>query len=471
MRVGKHVQICGLALALAAPGARGQTTAPASQPHSASAAQNQTRAAELALADAPEGERQTLERMLANESWPRRAIAALRLERFTCAPSRESLKQLLHDRQWQVRAFAVRALARRRVPQESAWFSAEDEPRVIRAALRHRYEFETARIARAVRILAKSNDLEDKMLAVELAAATQDTELMKVASETAKQVILRMSRSEAGVLSPRLAAVTGQHEARRAQQWQHWLLKRGRRFEVQPGWSLDPAQATIAPSRIARLDSEEFAGLEDYMSKLGERELDLAILLDCTASMTGELAAAQGGIDDMMLFVGDMVSSLRIAMVAYRDRRDEFETKAWDFTEDINTARKQVWQLAAEGGGDTPEAVFPALKIAMTQLSWGPKSTKVLVIVGDAPPHVGFGSQCVDMVLKSREQSQLTAHVIQASRDEVKHFPEIAKAGGGRCVSLEDDDTLMAEITGLTLGDRYQDEFREFFHTYLDLCR
>jgi len=93
------------------------------------------------------------------------------------------------------------------------------------------------------------------------------------------------------------------------------------------------------------------------------------------------------------------------------------------------------------------------------------------VLVGDAPPHVGFGGSCIDMAERAQRDSQVTTHVIEAEGKEVKHFPEIAKAGGGRCVPLDDDDSLVAEITGLTLAERYEQEFREFFRVYLELCR
>jgi Mg-chelatase subunit ChlD len=158
-------------------------------------------------------------------------------------------------------------------------------------------------------------------------------------------------------------------------------------------------------------------------------------------------------------------------VVGYRDQRDEWETQYWDFTGDVDAARAALWRLSADGGGDFPEAVFPAMKLAFTKLSWRNESTKVLVLVGDAPPHIGFGTQCVDMAERARASAQVTTHAIQVEGKEVKHFPEIAKAGGGRCVSLEDDDSLMAEIAGLTLADRYEEEFREFFRVYLELCR
>src|SRR5207249_1115544 len=128
-------------------------------------------------------------------------------------------------------------------------------------------------------------------------------------------------------------------------------------FAVPPAGHADGA-APPSPSRIAQLDADHFADMDSYMGKLAQRQLDLAICLDCTASMGGELAAAQGGVDDMMLFVRDMVDSLHVAIVAYRDRGDEFETKTEDFTDDAANARRQLWQLSADGGGDTPEAVY-----------------------------------------------------------------------------------------------------------------
>jgi len=424
----------------------------------------------VALADAAELERKTIERMLGDSSWPRRAIAAIRLERFTCADSATMLVKLLDDKSWQVRAFAVRGMAHRGIAPPIGFLSTETEPRVFRAALRHGFSIDGGRLGRGVRALAKSSQLKDKMLAVELGAASRDEELLALATSTCKQIILRMGRSEAGGLSSRLAVVTGQTDLHRPLEWQQWLLKQGRRFETRPGLIPKNSSEQNRPL-LAELDTEQFTGLENYMQQLGTRQLDLAICLDCTASMYGELAAAQGGIDDFMRFTGDVTASVRVAIVAYRDRREEFETKAWDFTSDIEQARDQLWTLTADGGGDTPESVYDALNLAFTKLTWRPEASKVLVLVGDAPPHVGEGGLCVNLAERAKTEAKLITHVIQVEGKEVKHFPEIAKAGGGRCVTLEDDDRLIAEIAGLTLADRYEEEFAEFFRIYLELCR
>ena len=291
------------------------------------------------LAGASELERQTLDRLVGADSWPRRAVAAMRLERYGDPASLEILKTLRTDPAWQVRAFAVHTMGRLDTWLPENAFDTEEEPRVLRAALRAGYTTDIERLGRGVRFLDRSNNLEKKMLAVELGAASGDDELIDIAREAVRKIILRMGRIEAGALSPRLAAVTGAQDVRRHYRWRKWLRHAGRRFE------LVTPRGEPGPGLLAKLSPQQFADLEVYIDDLSKRSVDLAICLDCTASMGAELAEAQGGINDLMLFGGDVVKTMRVAIIGYRDRRDEFETKGWDFTEDIGLARRRLWSL------------------------------------------------------------------------------------------------------------------------------
>jgi Mg-chelatase subunit ChlD len=425
-----------------------------------------------ALAEASKSERQSLDRLLNDQqSWPRRAMGAMRLQRYGCAESRRMLETLISDSAWQVRAFATLVLGRRHIPAGEGWFAQENEPRVVRTALRCRYPIETERVARGVRYLVRSSRLDDQILAAELGAASGDQELLGMALEATRLVILRMQRAEAGALSPRLAAITGGPDERRPSAWLKWFRHEGRDMSLQPAHLVADQENEAELSLIAQLDDQRFAELEQYTEELSRRHVDLALTIDCTSSMYGELAEVQGGLDDMMMFIAGATDSLRVGIVAYRDERDEFEVKYWDFTDDVEAARKQLWSLQASGGGDKPESVREALRCAYMQLGWDADRTKVMVLVGDAPPHVGYGSACVELAEAAFKQSGLVTHVVQAEREQVKHFPQIAAAGAGQCVSLEDDALLVPELVGLTLGGRFEDEFREFFQTYLQLCR
>jgi Mg-chelatase subunit ChlD len=424
---------------------------------------------ECALKDATAAEKQTLAQFVVDSSWPRRAIAAMRLERYSCDDSAQMLEKLLGDANWRVRCFAIRSLAARGLQQSETWCAAESEARVVRTLLRYGYAFDHERLTRGIEQHANSSSLSDKLLALEIAVASGDAERVKQAEEWLGTIINRMSRAEAGTFSPRLATLTGAPDYRRPYLWQRWLLKFGKRTDL-----LQQAQRLRerpAQSSLAALDDDRFASLRDYINAMREKKLDLAILLDCTDSMYSELAEVQGGLDALMLFLGDMQSEVRVGVVAYRDRREKFETLAMDFSSDIASVREKLWKLSTEGGGDSPEAVHPAMQAALKDLSWNREHEKVLILIGDGPPHVGLGSACEAMAANANEQGKLVTHTVQTSGKPVKHFDEIAKAGGGRCVTLEETDSLLIEIAGLTMAERFEREMREFFERYLELCR
>jgi von Willebrand factor type A domain len=423
-----------------------------------------------ALAAAPAAERESMERLLASADWPRRALAALRLERFACDESRTMLTGMIRDPAWQVQAFAVRALARRRVPQGEDWFTAVAEPRVARAALRHRYALDPLLVGRGARKLFKSGDVRQMLLGVELALASDSAPLASEAIELFQTVILRMNRGEAGAMSARLADFTAARGLTSPFDWQRWLRQQGRSLTLRPAFALPEGDEPIKPAPIAAMTPERFADLEGYVTSLEHKPIDLALVLDCTGSMSGELSAVQGGIDDLMLFVRDVVGSLRVAVVAYRDRHEEFEVEHADFTDNLEEARRRLWVLTADGGGDRPEAVHPALERAYTGLHWDLSRSMVLILAGDAPPHVGYGRPCAQLAERAA-RSGVTTHTIQADDKPVEHYEAIATAGGGRCVNLRDDASLVAEITGLALGDRFNPELQAMFAAYLELCR
>ena len=242
----------------------------------------------------------------------------------------------------------------------------------------------------------------------------------------------------------------------------------------------------------------------------------MAIVIDCTASMSGEIADAQGGIDDLMFFLSDVCKGIRVGVVGYRDRRSkEFEQIGWNFTPSIAEARENLWRLSALGGGDRPELVDKGLELAYEKLAWNRTHRGILVLVGDAPPHPGRGGTCIDMARRARQRG-VTTHVIGCDpriedtdtdlddsdsddpssrngedgipggpkpartpnrrrpgepRREIEFFPDIARAGGGRVVNLARDERLVPEIAGLIVGKEFETPLVEFFTVYLQICR
>ena len=81
---------------------------------------------------------------------------------------------------------------------------------------------------------------------------------------------------------------------------------------------------------------------------------------------------------------------IRFGVVSYRDHPPQdrsYVTRVFDFTEKIKRVHKLISSLKPSEGGDTPEAVADGLFDARTKLSWERNAYKVLLLVGDAPPH------------------------------------------------------------------------------------
>ncbi len=120
--------------------------------------------------------------------------------------------------------------------------------------------------------------------------------------------------------------------------------------------------------------------------------LDLAFLIDTTGSMGGEIEMVKKKTKDLVakLASGKPAPIVRVGLVAYRDRGDEYVTKVFPFSDDIDKVVKDITNLHAAGGGDTPEAVNQGLHAALNDLKWttDKKASKLLFLIGDASPHI-----------------------------------------------------------------------------------
>jgi len=127
-------------------------------------------------------------------------------------------------------------------------------------------------------------------------------------------------------------------------------------------------------------------------TKTERPRMDLAFCIDTTGSMQGEIDVVKAKTRELVAKLSSSKPTpiVRVALVAFRDRGDEYVTKVFPFTEDIDKMVKDISALKADGGGDGPESVNEALHVAVNNLTWdtGKRTAKVLFLIGDAAPHV-----------------------------------------------------------------------------------
>ena len=120
--------------------------------------------------------------------------------------------------------------------------------------------------------------------------------------------------------------------------------------------------------------------------------LDVLFLLDSTGSMDDEIYQLKITIDEVARRIHQLPGDVdvRLGMTLYRDEFDEFLTRTFDLTADIDAFAEALSEVVAYGGDDYPEALDEALADALSKPSWrSPSETVQLVfLVADAPPQV-----------------------------------------------------------------------------------
>ena len=174
--------------------------------------------------------------------------------------------------------------------------------------------------------------------------------------------------------------------------------------------------------------------------------VEVAFVLDTTGSMASLIEGAKRKIWSIATSIVDANpdAEIRMGLVAYRDIGDEYVTKRFELTTDIQDLYANLLELKARGGGDWPESVNEALHEAVAKMSWsnGAANCRIVFLVGDAPPHMDYAQDMkYPQVLAVARQKDILVNAVQAggARDTERVWREIAQMGGGKYIPIPQD--------------------------------
>ena len=198
--------------------------------------------------------------------------------------------------------------------------------------------------------------------------------------------------------------------------------------------------------------------------------VEVAFVLDTTGSMGPLIEGAKRKIWSIATAIADANpnAEIRMGLVAYRDIGDEYVTKTFNLTTDIQDLYANLLQLKAQGGGDWPESVNEALEAGVAKLSWtqGGDICRILFLVGDAPPHMDYAQdKKYPEVVRMAHDRGIVINAVQAggARDTERVWRDIAQRGDGRYIPIPQDggqvliietpwDTEIIELQGRING-------------------
>ena len=167
--------------------------------------------------------------------------------------------------------------------------------------------------------------------------------------------------------------------------------------------------------------------------------MEMVFVLDTTGSMGGLLTGAKeriwGIVNEVMQT--SSLSSVKVGLVAYRDRGDQYVTQVLPLTEDLDKVYSTLMEYEAQGGGDEEENVRRALAEAVAKAGWSQPSqshAQILFLVGDAPPH-DYADEADPLTTADRAVKQgIIVNTIQCGSSQTTKYvwEAIARRGQGQ---------------------------------------
>jgi hypothetical protein len=193
--------------------------------------------------------------------------------------------------------------------------------------------------------------------------------------------------------------------------------------------------------------------------------LDIMFVVDATGSMGDEIIYLKNELKDVVSRAGSQLSGTQIRMgsVFYRDNGDDYVTKPFPFSTDVNQLSNFINNQFAGGGGDFPEAVDQALDVAVNQEQWSHNAVnRLLFLILDAPAHK---TEDVLTRLKSavRTAQEKGIRIIPVSASGIDHETEfllrfLSISTASTYVFITNDSGIGNPHLKPTVGD-YQVEF------------
>jgi len=171
--------------------------------------------------------------------------------------------------------------------------------------------------------------------------------------------------------------------------------------------------------------------------------VDVVFVLDTTGSMSALIETAK---EKIWSIASTMASAqptpdIRIGIVGYRDKGDQYVTKIVDLSDDLDSVYASLMEFQAGGGGDTPESVNKALYDAVHNMSWSKadQAYQTIFLVGDAPPHMDYREVQYPATIAAANEKGIVINTIQSGNIPTTVVPwtTIASLGNGNFFQVD----------------------------------
>lgn len=232
-------------------------------------------------------------------------------------------------------------------------------------------------------------------------------------------------------------------------------------------WRKLPPQFIATSTPMDRVDPKDPGWRKDLeLRRPHINNVDVGFVVDATGSMQPVLDWLRADLKRQMRAMAMICREPRIGITFYRDHGDEFLVKSVPLTGNVNPLIDALGVIKAKGGGDVPEAVLDGLKECVAVNPWAQSKAnrKVIVLVGDAPPHEATQADCEKLVTQLVEKG-FSLYVVKArtpyGSPHLAAFDRLAVVAKSKPVEMNVREGAGSQVLSQVLVDLINPQFAD----------
>jgi hypothetical protein len=231
------------------------------------------------------------------------------------------------------------------------------------------------------------------------------------------------------------------------------------------------------------------SGFGGFIGELRRKGLDVVLVIDGTGSMNLIIDDVKAKMAQLIQSIHRLVPIARIGIVVFGGKGEKMDSQP--LTLSPQKLEDFLSHITAKGGGEWEEDTYGACEFAINKMDWKPYAKKVVVLVGDSPPHKEDFQPLIQLIHKFKDENG-TFNTVDVAAEEHERFerefwlkvhreeppkisplPEfyqqtraaykvLANAGGGSMKSLTKDTHINQQVLILAFGEQWQNAVAAF---------
>jgi hypothetical protein len=231
------------------------------------------------------------------------------------------------------------------------------------------------------------------------------------------------------------------------------------------------------------------SGFGGFIGELRRKGLDVVLVIDGTGSMNLIIDDVKAKMAQLVQSIHRLVPIARIGIIVFGGKGEKMNVQP--LTLSPQKLSDFLNSIHAMGGGEWEEDTYGACQKAMEGMDWKPYAKKVVVLVGDSPPHKEDFAPLLAMIRKFKDNNG-TFNTVDVAAEEHERFerefwlkvhreeppkisplPEfyrqtqaaykvLATTGGGSMKSLTKDAKINQQVLILAFGEQWQSQVAAF---------